>query len=166
MQPEDLNPEQRSAYNVWRWMGLSESAALNALREDGLLQTTDHDQFTEMFRKVFGMSEGAARVAADGRAGRSARSVSEAGRSFPKPEPGDALRLVRRIEEMVTDLGRRGVDETTAVKDAVYAAVRAMPDDSSADWVAAVAGRRWTGLFGGSASKPTASQKSVRETQG
>jgi hypothetical protein len=52
MQPKDLNPEQRSAYKVWRWMGLSESAALNALCEDGLLQTTDHDQFTEMFRKV------------------------------------------------------------------------------------------------------------------
>ena len=92
MQPEDLNPEQRSAYNVWRWMGLSESAALNALREDGLLPTTEHDQLTRAFRGVFRMSEGAARVAADGRGGPSVRPVSQvAGRPAVSAENAETI---------------------------------------------------------------------------
>jgi len=49
-----LNPEQRSAYNVWRWMGLSESAAMDALREGGLVEVSEFDRTVSAFRSIFG----------------------------------------------------------------------------------------------------------------
>jgi hypothetical protein len=54
---------------------------------------------------IFGLSEAAARVASRGRG-----SVSEvAVRSSAGPEPGDAWKLVAKIEEFASDLCRRGV---------------------------------------------------------
>lgn len=88
-----------------------------------------------------------ARRAVDGRDGRSVRSVSEvAGQSSERPEPGDAGKLVTKIEEFASDLCRRGVSEEKALRDAAFAVFEAAPD-SLQDRVAAVAGRRWPGLW-------------------
>jgi hypothetical protein len=153
MRPEDLPADAPAAFSVWRWMGVSESAAMDLLHEDGLLPITEHDQLTGMFRKVFSMSEGAARVAADGRGGPSPRPVSEvAGRSSAAPQPGDALRLVVKIEELAADLCRRGVSEEKALREAAFAVFESAPDDQNQDCVAQVAGRRWPGLWGRSSS--------------
>jgi hypothetical protein len=130
-------------------MGVSEAAAMDLLRQDGLVEESSSgvDRTANMFRETFGLSESAARVAADGRDGRSARSVSEvARRSAARPEPGDAWKLVARIEEFASDLCRRGVPEEEAVRTAAFAVFEAAPD-SLQDWVAAVAGRRWPGLW-------------------
>src|SRR5215204_6230174 len=93
------------------------------------------------------MSEGAARVAADGRGGPPVRPVSEvAVRSSAGPQPGDALRLVGKIEELAAGLCRRGVSEEKALREAAFAVFRVAPDESTQDWVAQVTGRRWPGL--------------------
>jgi hypothetical protein len=149
VQPEDLSAEAASAFRVWRWMGVSESAVMDLLHEDGLLPTTELDQLTKTFREVFDMSKGAARVAADGRGGPSLRPVSEtAGRSSAAPQPGDALRLVVKIEELAANLCRRGVSDEKALREAAFAVFQAAPDDQTQDWVAQVTGRRWPGLWG------------------
>jgi hypothetical protein len=112
------------------------------------------------------MSEGAARVAADGRGGPSPRPVSEvAGRSSAAPQPGDALRLVGKIEELAADLCRRGVSEEKALRDAAFAVFEAAPD-SLQDWVAAVAGRRWPGLWNPSSSSGSNTDSSSGRTSG
>jgi hypothetical protein len=148
IKPDDLNPKQRKAYGTWVSLGLTHNAAVAALHEDGLLATTEHDQLTRTFREVFGMSEGAARVAADGRGGPPVRPVSEVTvRSVARPEPGDAWKLVAKIEEFASDLCHRGVSEEKALRDAAFAVFEAAPD-SLQDWVAAVADRRWPGLWG------------------
>jgi hypothetical protein len=153
MRPEDLPADAAAAFSVWRWMGVSEAAAMDLLHEDGLLPTTKRDQLTDMFRKVFGMSEGAARVAADGRGGPSPRPVSEvAGRSSAGPEPGDAWNLVAKIEELASDLCRRGISKENALREAALAVFEAAPDESTQDWVAQVTGRRWPGLWGRSSA--------------
>jgi hypothetical protein len=40
VKPEDLNAAQRKQFGVWRELGLSEEAALDALREDGWLSSS------------------------------------------------------------------------------------------------------------------------------
>jgi hypothetical protein len=52
IKPDDLNPKQRKAYGTWVSLGLTHDAAVTALQEDGLLQTTEHDQLTKTFRAV------------------------------------------------------------------------------------------------------------------
>jgi hypothetical protein len=37
VKPDELNPEQRRAFDTWRAVGLSESATMNALIEDGVI---------------------------------------------------------------------------------------------------------------------------------
>jgi hypothetical protein len=110
------------------------------------------------FREVFGLSEETAEAAACGRGGPSVRPVCEpAGRSSAAPQPGDALRLVRRIEELAAGLRRRGVSEEKALREAAFAVFEAAPDDSTQEWVAQVTGRRWPGLW-----RRPGSSKSVR----
>jgi hypothetical protein len=93
---------------------------------------------------IFGLSEAAARVASRGRG-----SVSEtAGRSSAAPQPGDALRLVGKVEELAASLCRRGVSEEKALREAAFAVFEATRDESIQDWVARVMGRRWPRLWG------------------
>lgn len=159
--PEDLDQRQRASYSLWRALGLSESSAMNALVEDGVLRVPERDQFVGTFREL-GLSESAAETAARGRERPSSlRSASESSRSSWRPEPGDALTLVARIQKEADSLVGRGVEETTALRESVYAAVSHMPTAVLADWVAAVAGRRWPALYGGSSSVSSGEATSI-----
>jgi len=157
VRPEDLRGAAADAYRMWRdTFGLSESRALAAVQQDGLLPTTEHDQLTRTFREAFGMSEGAARVAADGRGGPPMRPVSKvAVRSSAGPQPGDALQLVGEIEELVADLCRRGVSEEKALREAAFAVFPAAPNDGLQDWVTRLVEHHWPGLWTGSDSSGT-----------
>ena len=146
---EDLRGEARDAFRMWRdTFGLSEAAAMNALVEDGVITLSEDEQLARRFSKLFGLSEAEARRAVAGRDGPTARTVSEtAVRSSASPQPGDALRLVGRIEELAAGLCRRGVSGEKALQEAAFAVFEAAPDESTQDWVAQVTGRRWPGLW-------------------
>jgi hypothetical protein len=149
MRPNDLRGAARDAYDTWRSIGLSESAAMNALVEDGVITLSEDEKLGRRFQIIFGLSESEARRAVHGHGGSSVPPVSEtAGRSSGSPQPGDALRLVGKIEELVAGLCRRGVSEDEAVRTAAFALFEAAPNDSAQDWVAQVTGRRWPGLWG------------------
>jgi hypothetical protein len=155
---EDLRGEARDAYRIWHdFFGLSEASALDLVRADGLVEESGVDGsgvhgsgvdgLAGPLGNIFGLSEAAARVASRGRG-----SVSEvAVRSSAGPEPGDAWKLVAKIEEFASDLCRRGVPEEKALREAAFALFEAAPD-SLQDWVAAVADRRWPRLWGRSRS--------------
>jgi hypothetical protein len=119
------------------------------VRADGLVEESGVDGsgidgLAGSLGNIFGLSEAAARIASRGRG-----SVSEvAVRSSAGPQPGDALRLVGRIEELASGLCRRGVSEEKALREAAFAVFEAAPDDSTQEWVAQVIGRRWPHLFG------------------
>jgi hypothetical protein len=89
MRPDDLRGTARDSYDTWRRLGLSESAAMNALVEDGVVQLSQHDRLVKNFRETFGLSERAAEIAAAGRDGPPVRPVSEvAVRSSAGHQPG------------------------------------------------------------------------------
>ena len=156
IKPEDLNPKQRKAYGTWVSLGLTHDAAVAALQEDGLLPTTEHDQLTRTFRAVFGMSEGAARIAADGRGGLSVRPVSEiVGRPTAGPKSGDNDRLIRIIEAWAQDLRAHGqlcvergeTRELAALREAFYKVFSGAQNDVQALWVIRVVESRWPELL-------------------
>jgi hypothetical protein len=151
---EDLRGEARDAFRMWRdTFGLSEPAAMNALVEDGVITLSEDEQLARRFSKLFGLSEAEARRAVAGRDGPTVRTVSEtARRASGAPQPGDALRLVGKIEELMANLCRRGVSEEKALREAAFAVFQAAPDDQTQDWVAHVTGRRWPGPWGRSGS--------------
>jgi hypothetical protein len=148
VQPKDLSEEAASAFEVYRWMGVSESAAMDLLRADGLVEESGVDEsgvggLAGSLGNIFGLSEAAARVASRGRG-----SVSEvAVRSSAGLQPGDGLRLVSKIEEVAAELCRRGVSEEKALREAAFAVFQAAPDDQTQEWVAQVMCRRWPGLW-------------------
>jgi hypothetical protein len=76
IRPEDLRGEAADAYRMWRTVfNLSESAALNAVAQDGLVEQDGFDRTASVFRSIFGLSAEQARTAVVGR-----QSVSEAQR--------------------------------------------------------------------------------------
>lgn len=153
IKPEDLDGDARRLYESWRSLGLSESTVMESLRRDGWIPTNDHDRLVRTFREVFGLSEEAAEAAACGRGGPSVRRVSEvAGRSAARPEPGDAWKLVAKIEEFASDLCRRGVSEKKALREAAFTVFRAMHSDQAQEWVAKLIDLRWPGLLTGGLS--------------
>jgi hypothetical protein len=74
--------------------------------------------------------------------------VSEAFGRPAAPQPGDALRLVSRIEQLAGDMCRRGVSEEKALREAAFAVFEAAPDEFTQEWVAQVMGRRWPRWWG------------------
>jgi hypothetical protein len=105
---QDLNPKQRRAFDMWRRLGLSEQSALRAMEQDGQVTLSEEERQARMFSEVFGLSPSGARHAVKGLDGPSRRPasgpVSEAGRSSSRPEAGDALRVVRKIEELAAGM--------------------------------------------------------------
>ena len=168
VRPEDLRGEARDAFRMWRdTLGLSEAAAMNALVEDGVITLSEDEQLARRFSKLFGLSEAEARRAVAGRDGPTVRTVSETvGPASGAPQPGDALRLVGKIEELAADLCSRGVSGEKALREAAFAVFEAAPD-SLQDWVAQVTGRRWPGLWGrpgsGGGNTGSSSGRTVRE---
>jgi hypothetical protein len=47
-----LNSEQRRAFETWRAVGLSESAAMNALIEDGVITLSEDEHLARRFRTL------------------------------------------------------------------------------------------------------------------
>jgi hypothetical protein len=157
MRREDLNAEQRKAFDMWRRLGLSEQSALRAMEQDGQIQVSEEDGQARMFSEVFGLSASAARRAVEGRDGPSRRPasgpVSEvAVRLSAGPQPGDALQLVGKIEELAAELCRRGLSEEKSLREAAFAVFRVAPDDWTQEWVAKVIEHRWPALLTGSGS--------------
>jgi hypothetical protein len=145
--PNELSGDARRFYDTWRRIGLSEAQAIETLRRDGLIETSDYDRTVNIFRTVFHLSESAARLASDGREAPSARSVLRGERSSVGPEPGDNLRLVAKIEELASDICSGGASKDAALQAAFFHVFDAAPH-SLKDWVAGIAGRRWPKLFG------------------
>ena len=121
---------------------------MRALEQDGAIPLSEDEKLARRFQNIFGLSENEARRAVHSHGGSSVQPVSEtAGPASGAPQPGDALRLVSRIEELAANLCRRGLSEEKALWEAAFAVFEAAPDPLQ-DWVAAVAGRRWPGLWG------------------
>jgi len=112
VKPHELDPEQRRAFDTWRAVGLSESAAMTALIEDGVITLSEHEHLARRFQDIFGLSEEAAQIAAAGRDGapqKAPSAVSEvAGRSASPLKPGDNDRLISLIEQWASDIRFRG----------------------------------------------------------
>jgi hypothetical protein len=47
--PSDLNPTQRKSYDLWRDLGLTEAAAMNALVEDGVVRLSEEEKLARRF---------------------------------------------------------------------------------------------------------------------
>jgi hypothetical protein len=107
MRLEDLNAEQRSAFDMWHnFFGLSEESALAALRADGLVEESARERSESVFCDGFGLSVEGARVAAAGRGGRS-RSVSEG--------VSDSFETrLRKAEEALAEMSDREIDTMLA----------------------------------------------------
>jgi hypothetical protein len=151
MRPDDLRGSAREGYAMWRRLGLSEESAMRALEQDGAIPVSEDEKLVRRFQNIFDLSESEARRAVDGRDGPSrkpASSPTPSGWSSAGPEPGDALRLVGKIEELAANLCRRGVSEEKALREAAFAVFEATRDESTQDWVARVMGRRWPRLWG------------------
>jgi hypothetical protein len=161
MQPDDLRGAARDAYDMWRnTFGLSEQSAMRALEQDGAIPLSEDEKLARRFQNIFGLSESEARHAVPGHGGSSERPVSEtAGRPSAGPQPGDAVRLVRRIEELAADMCRCGVSEEKALREAAFQVFRAAPDGATQEWVAQVTGRRWPGLWGRRGSSSSKMQR-------
>jgi hypothetical protein len=155
IRPSDLSPKQRGAFNLWRRLGLSEQSALRAMEQDGQITLSEDGRQARMFSAVFGLSESEARRAVEGGDGPSRRPssgpVSIAGRSSSRPEAGDALRVVRKIEELAAGMCS-GVSQEEALREAAFAVLRVAPDDWTQEWVAKVIKHRWPVLWTGSGS--------------
>jgi hypothetical protein len=83
--PEDLPAEAESVFDVYRWMGVSESAAMDLLAQDGLVEQRGIDRAAATFGSVFGLSAEAAATAARGR-----MSASEAKRFWDSSGGGSS----------------------------------------------------------------------------
>ena len=129
--PSDLNSDQRALFDVWRSLGLSESSAMNALREDGQLEVSGFDAATDMFRNVFGLSEAGARVAAQGRNftdfGGSAADGTPAGEWAEKARRTLAEMSDAECDALVAEQKRRRPPVKAAVKGSAPAPVRKPP---------------------------------------
>jgi hypothetical protein len=76
IKPSDLTAEQRRAFDVWRRLGLSESSALLAMEQDGVIPVSEQDRQARMFTNAFGLTASEARRAVEGRDGGGAPSSS------------------------------------------------------------------------------------------
>jgi hypothetical protein len=150
-----LNSEQRRAFETWRAVGLSESAAMNALIEDGVITLSEDEHLAQRFQDTFGLSEEAAQIAAAGRQGAPHSPVSEvAGRPAAGPKPGDNDRLIRIIEAWAQDLRAHGQlcvergesRELAALREAYGKVLLRAENDVQAMWVIRVAEARWPEL--------------------
>ncbi len=118
----ELGPEARRRYDMWRTIGLSEAAAMQALRDDGLLQESAHDRAVEMYRSL-GLSGAAADVAASGRDG-GRRSVSERSGAGDLQTNADALK--RKVTELAETYMRQGEGQLRAYERAAQQVLKVM----------------------------------------
>jgi hypothetical protein len=60
--------------------------------------------------------------------------------------------VIRKIEEVASDLCRRSVPEEKALKESAFELMRAMPTEQLADWVVRIAAFRWPWMYASSGS--------------
>jgi hypothetical protein len=152
-----LNRKQREMFDVWVELGLSESAALDALREDGLLPSaSDHDRLVETFKDL-GLSQSAAETAAHGRGPRPVNGMAAQSTAATVAETlqNNRRRLIENIERIAYDIRQSGSTlclwngesrEQASLREAYYEAFRLAPDDATKSWVLDVVESRWPGL--------------------
>ncbi|GAA2726352.1 hypothetical protein [Actinocorallia aurantiaca] len=119
MSAEELTGQARSLYESWRELGLSESAALDAVTESGLIResTAPADRLEAAFTEM-GLTESAARRAAAGRGPvRSAPTVESL------PEWEEAVRTAVEIHGMSDGQARGYLRQKVAFGD--WAGLRA-----------------------------------------
>ena len=168
MRPDDLRGRARDTYEIWRRLGLSEQAAIEVLRDDGLIPMSDHDCLVANFMRL-GLSASEAETAAHGRGPRLVRDMT---RPSPGATVGETLqdnrrRLIENIERIAYDIRQSGATlglwngesrEQASLREAYYQAFRLAPDDATKLWVIAVVESRWPGLRdtgpGATASSP------------
>jgi hypothetical protein len=152
--PSDLNPTQRKSYDLWRDLGLTESAAMNALVEDGVITLSEDEQLARTLRHTFGLSEQAAEIAARGGGGPSSRPVSEASSSWLKP--GDNQRLIALVEQWASDIRFRGGPALihdgesrarASVREAYFKVCDAAQNDVQKLWIHTVVESQWPRLL-------------------
>jgi hypothetical protein len=153
VKPDELNPGQRRVFDTWRAVGLSESAAMNALIEDGVITLSEDEHLARRFQDMFGLSEKAAQIAAAGRDGARHRAASSAvsevgGRSASPLKPGDNDRLISLIEQWASDIRFRGETlliysgesrEQASRRAAYYKVLAAAQNDLQRLWIVNVA---------------------------
>jgi hypothetical protein len=145
VKPGDLNGEQRKAFETWRSLGLSESAAMDCLITDGVVAVSEEEQLARSLSSTFGLSEAAAEAAARGRDGGppSSRPVSE---SQPARQAEDRRRLMAVIEAWAADLredGPLGIErgeskELASLRAAYGKALGAARNHAEAAWIIGV----------------------------
>jgi hypothetical protein len=124
VKPEDLRGKARELYQTWRGLGLSESAAMEQVREAGLLRErrSEHDRLRETFIGL-GLSERAAEVAAAGRDGRDLSEVASRPEPVPDTAVGAPLRVLARMRELQAEADRPGLSDA-ARRELLEVAVR------------------------------------------
>jgi hypothetical protein len=181
MRPDDLRGRARDSYEIWRRLGLSEQAAMDVLREDGLIPMGDHDRLVANFVSL-GLSASEALTAAHGRSGgmhtptgqvASAASLAE--------ETTESRALVETVQELAVGALRRGTvsprfgetRELAAVREAAWRVILKLPPTTAATlWAVRVIeaafpdvnlsdSQRSSGLLKGG-SVPKSSSKTVR----
>jgi hypothetical protein len=117
MRPDDLRGSARDSYEMWRRLGLSEHAAMDALIEDGLMSLTDDEQLARSFQRLFGLSEEAAKTAAGGRDSRTAPEPKVGWASRPAVESN--LEWHARMQRELAELDR-GIAEVDSMQRELY----------------------------------------------
>jgi hypothetical protein len=155
--PQNLMGDNRQLYEAWTSLGMSSEAAMESLRESGWLPPeSDRDRLARSLRETWGLSEAAAEVAAHGRDGSSARSMSEApSLSSLRPNPSNIRYVVGAIEEIASGLCHEGVAWDKPLREAAVKVMLKVPDDRTADWVARIAHRFWPQIYSDSGSSGT-----------
>lgn len=164
MKPEDLRGEARSAFETWRTIGLSESAAMSEVVGAGLVEADSYDAMTGLGRDL-GLSEPEARLFAIGRNG----TESEARRSWSEAAAPTQPDGTKGGTKALSESERVGLSNTMqrAFADAVDSGVRfgGMREAAAARYVA---DRVKTALNAISADlcKPATGAQSVRLGEG
>jgi hypothetical protein len=104
---------------MWRSLGLSEQAAMNALIEDGVITLSEDEHLAQRFQRLFGLSEAAARTAAGGRDSRSAPSPITKSRGASRPAVESNLEWHARMQRDLAELDR-GIAEVDAMQRELY----------------------------------------------
>jgi hypothetical protein len=165
VKPEDLGWEARRAYDMWREVGLSESAAMQALRDDGVLARDaaargaarsvdpERERLAEAFREL-GLSEAVAGAAADGRDGPSRGSQSGVAESLSAVQAENA-RLIETVEHLAAAKRQQGVGvrrgetaDQVALRSAAWAVIGKMPNPAMKLRVAMALEAKWPGVTG------------------
>jgi hypothetical protein len=156
MRPDDLHGGARDSYDTWRRLGLSEQAAMDVLREDGLLPPeSDHDRLVANFM-MLGLSASEAEVAAVGRDGTRRRHVGAPPSTASIAErTAENRALVSTVQELAeAALARDNVQRRTgetrelaAVREAAWKVIIRLPATVAATmWAARVVEAAWPGV--------------------